>query len=178
LAASYVNLVTPGTKDLTTTSAPTFDTASGWAFDGSANFLSTNTVIVNNQQWSFICRFSDTVAKASGVMGIAQGGYYALQPKRASGTERGYWAGDFLGFSPAMTSGVMCVAGNKPYKDGLAETGTIATAAGTIIYSMRLGGWTGGSETFYQCKIQAAAIYNTPLSAAQVLAVSTAMAAI
>ena len=39
LAASYVNLVTPGTYDAAPGTAPTFDSALGWTFDGTSQYL-------------------------------------------------------------------------------------------------------------------------------------------
>jgi len=59
LAASYVNLVTPGTYDAAPGTAPTWDATSGWIFNGSTQYLTTGITPVIDQSYSAIVRFTD-----------------------------------------------------------------------------------------------------------------------
>jgi hypothetical protein len=49
LAASYVNLANPGTYDAAPGTAPTFDAATGWTFNGSTQYLTTG--VTNGAAW-------------------------------------------------------------------------------------------------------------------------------
>src|SRR4030042_328416 len=64
-AASKVNIVNPGTYDLTDGAAfPTWDVVNGWTFaDGSLQYLSISRAIKTAVPLSMVCRFNaDTVA--------------------------------------------------------------------------------------------------------------------
>jgi hypothetical protein len=56
-AASKVNLANPGTYNATEGTAPAFDTAVGWTFNGTTMFLETGIVPdLSAQAWSVIVR--------------------------------------------------------------------------------------------------------------------------
>ena len=57
LAASYVNLITPGTYNAAPGTAPTFDAATGWTFNGSTQYLTTGVVPASG--YSMLVRVAD-----------------------------------------------------------------------------------------------------------------------
>ena len=179
LADSYVNLNAPGVNNAAPGVAPTWATGTGWTFNGSTQWLIVGSVVpTNNQTWSYIVRFSGASNTGSlGGTGTGSNPYISLQPFRGPGTGRSYSNGGELVFAGAYASGIMAVAGNACYINGAPEPGPIPTTAGVLpgfgIGRTHIGG------TYIAANIQACAIYQTmPLSAAQVLAVSTAMAAL
>ena len=69
LAASYVNLANPGTYNLTTTSAPSWANATGWSFNGTANYLNTG-IVPNSKNWTYIAAFTDSAAAGRCLLGV------------------------------------------------------------------------------------------------------------
>jgi hypothetical protein len=183
LAASYSNLASPGTYDAAPGVAPSFDAATGWTFDGSTQYLTTGVVPANDQTWSMLIRFSNRANQSALAAGWTTAAY---------GRGFGVWlynAGNYYdngnelyAASGAHNSGVVGIAGNKGYRDGRAEAGTIGGWTGTSLAQIPIGALfvhsTGNYSNKYAGKIQALAIYNTTLSAAQALAISSAMAAL
>ena len=181
LAASYTNLANPGVFNAAPGVAPTFAAATGWTFNGSTQYLTTGVVPVNNQTWSLIVRFSNVGSFGVPVFACASAGgatpYFGVEPWDNSANQRRYFAGNIYGTGTRAAGGVMAVAGNQGYYNGSADGGTIPTAAGTLqaFFIGKLGLFNG---FWFAGKIQALAIYNTTLSAAQVAVISTAMAAL
>jgi len=180
LAASKVNLANPGTYDAAAGSDPSFDTSYGWSFNGTSQYLTTGIVPLVNQTWSAIVRFTD----------FAQTGFNALFGSSHAGgkgfiiartASYYYYNGGALNIATPLADGVSGFAGNKGYRNGVAETGTIGTD-GTNIYDIYIGTFNNvGSPTFgagNTKKIQAFAIYDTVLTSTQMGLLSTAMAAL
>lgn len=173
LAASYTNLANPGTYDAAPGTAPTLG-ADGWTFNGSTQYLTTGVVPANG--WSVIARFSDASDLGANRLWSCFGGGNEMgyQSARLAAT-----ANYLLGSGAVLagvndTGGVACIAGTTGYFNGansVALSGNVGTAA------YELARRTDGGR-YLACNIQAVAIYNTTLSAAQVLAISTAMAAL
>ena len=186
LSASYDNIAAPGngladgTYDAAPGVAPTFDTATGWTLAGS-QYLTTGVVPVNNQTWSLIVRFSNVGSFGVPVFACASAAgatpYLGVEPWDNASNSRRYFAGNIYSTSTRVDNGVMAVAGNQGYYNGSADGGTIGTATGTFqaIFIGKLGLYNG---FWFTGKIQALAIYNATLSAAQVAAISAAMAAL
>lgn len=175
LAASYTNLANPGTYDAAPGTAPTFDTATGWTFNGSTQYLTTSITPVNNQTWSALIRFSDTTNNAGVMFGHAATAAFQITPRYSNLAI--YSSGGSLTAASSLANGVIGMAGNVAYRNGSAETGTIASGAGTFAAVM-IGARSNASNVanaLWIGKIQAVAIYNTTLSAAQVAAISSAM---
>lgn len=189
LAASYVNLANPGVNDAAPGVAPTWASATGWTFNGTpwtGQYLTTGGLApANDQQWSVVCRFSDgpTTAQSMCLFGSASSGgvapYFLIFP---------YWPalnglygnGNYQSGLAPLSAGVVGFAGDKVYLDGVAQSGTIGTAAGTFL-SPYIGARhdKGSPASFYWAgKVQALAVYNTPLTAAQMLAIYTAASAL
>ena len=79
LAESYVNLVNPGTYDLSGGTAPTWAAESGWTFNGADQYKTTGIDPAANatQTWSMIVRYSNCTAGAGFMMGSTDGiGHY------------------------------------------------------------------------------------------------------
>ncbi len=171
LAASYTNLANPGTYTAAPGTAPTFDTATGWTFNGSTQYLSTG-IIPPTSAWTYLCRFSN--ATGGQLFGFYSGAATTTVFPNTGGF-RYYYNRAELKKASGVTSGVIGVAGSTAYLDG-ADDGAIAIPwTGNTTNIVLLG---FGNVTRYNGKIQALAIYDTTLSAAQVAAISAAMAAL
>jgi hypothetical protein len=174
LATSYVNLVNPGTYNAAPGVAPTFNAATGWTFALSA-YLSTGITGALPGTWTMLIRLSDVDTAA---------GRYAMGTHDANNNKRWWiqiaaannvYAVGSTGSAgiASKTAGVLAVAGREIYHDGV-SAGTVALgtyeAATEAIF---IGGRIAAASLIG--KIQAVAIYNSVLSSAQVLAVSSAM---
>lgn len=185
LAASYVNLANPGTNDAAPGVAPTFNTAVGWTFNGSTQYLTTGVVPASG--WAAIVRFSN-VTSAAGVRALLGEGFtdasLAIFPRWTGGTGVQYYNGlsaGFLNKSPVLLGGVLAVSGNTAYRDGVTESGTMGAWTGSNTWGIYIGAYNVNGTTpsgFLACDIQAAAIYPSTLTAGMVAAVSAAMAAL
>jgi hypothetical protein len=185
LAASYVNLANPGTYDLTAVAAPTFDTATGWAFDGLTQYLKTG-VTPTDQNWTYIVRFSDAVQKdAADVIGrrSTDGFYVQITPCPLGSNMVSYRHGGGTNqrAAPRLAAGVLAIAGPSAYRNGVDDGVTLTNAAAVGVGDLWIGcmdkyGTT--AESFFPGKVQAVAIYNTVLSQPQVAAITARMAAL
>jgi hypothetical protein len=184
LAASYVNLANPGTYDAAPGVAPTWGAATGWIFNGTNQNLRVS--VRAESGWAAIIRFSDapTSPPSRGLFGqIATNARMAISP--LGGTTPffvDYYNGGLqLAVAPGLTGGVLGVSGNRAYRNGLQETGTLGNWTGTAFDIIAIGAWALSNTTvgvFQPCRVQAFALYNTTLTAPQVAAVSAAMAAL
>ncbi|MFA5828541.1 MAG: LamG-like jellyroll fold domain-containing protein [Candidatus Shapirobacteria bacterium] len=180
-AASYVNLANPGTYNLTSGTAPTWSASTGWTFNGTNQFLTTGLTPSANT-WSYLVRFSDanTSDYWRAIIGTTDNNNWsvAVYPIAGGGGYKAYYNGhyDSLYLSGAVASGVMGMSYNKGYLNGTSEPGTIP-----IINPPNKNLYIGakntnsGADSFLPGKIQAAAIYNTTLTADQVANVTDAM---
>lgn len=175
LAASYVNLANPGTFDAAPGTAPAFDTATGWTFDAaSSQYLTTG--ITPASGYSMIVRFSD-ISNANSIIGqFTNNARFFISPNQSGIVV--YGSGQFVTTSPGITSGVLAIAGQQGYRNGTADGASIGTWTTTASYAIILGARNLVPINYGAGKIQAAAIYNTTLTAPQVAAISAAMAAL
>ena len=180
LAASKVNLANPGTYDAFGAVPPTFNTSTGWTFDGISQVLATG-IMPTIQDYTGIVQFSG-VSGGGGTWMF--GGFgsrlFGIQPIDDQGSPNvAYLNGSFVRVSPSLTSGNLAIAGNQGYRNGIADGGTIASGTGThvdvYIGALNNGGGDAGHRS---CVIQAIAFYNNVLTSGQVAAVATAMAAL
>jgi hypothetical protein len=187
LAASYDNIAAPGngladgTYDATPGVAPTFNASTGWTFNGSTQHMIAAVVV--EETWTVLCQFSEfTDAQEKVLFGFERGGYSCnvwVEPCRSSGVR--YSHGGQTTRSPKATLGNLGLAGNQPYRNGVADGGALAAWAGKNEFRpLYIGAWnyTGNAVWHAACKIQAVAIYNTTLTAPQVASISAAMAAL
>ncbi len=181
LAASYVNISSSGTNNAAPGVAPTFSTADGWTFNGTTQYLDTGLVPPNDQSWSMFIRFSDSSGDSVCVGGLqSPPGSFGLYCRTNSETEVIYMNSNTAGssVSPAMTSGVLGVSGNRGYRNGVTEGSDILAEAGPITISIFLGAlnFQGVAASFCPCKIQAVWISQSSLTAPQALSLATRMA--
>ena len=178
ISASKVNIIAPGTHDLTNhTTAPTWDATNGWTFGIGAALISDLMAIGT---WTLIVRFSNAdLAVESFLIGAFDGtGSHNFGIGLQSNQVR-YTSSNDVNKTPQLTSGVLGIANTKGFRAGTAEVTTL-TGAGQATKVLWVGalnnnGSIYGARAKY---IQAAAIYTSTLTDAQITAVSTAMAAL
>lgn len=182
LAASYVNLVTPGTYNAAPGTAPTWDATGGWTFlRTSSQYLLTGITPAASRTYSMVVRYSDANLAVNMVLAGAElnGGAFPAFYTRISGVANifVYANGATANGSAEAAAGVVGVGGTKAYLNGVDEGVTIGAVAGSIpeIY-IGARDFSGVADMFASAKIQALAIYNVTLTASQVAAVSAAMA--
>lgn len=183
-ASSYINLVTPGTNDLTTTSAPSWTAADGWSFNGST-FLDTGFVPADNQTWTAIVQYQGcTVLASNYIFGSYSAGgasVFGVQPNRMGGVLAQYGdAGSYVINSPVQATGNLALAGRTVYRNGVADALTLpAMTPGRTYATTYIGGshlTTGAlNQAITAGKVQCFALYNTVLSAVQVAAIYAAI---
>lgn len=176
LAASYTNLANSGTNNAAPGTAPTWASATGWVFNGSTQYLTTGVVPADG--WSAICRYSNRSSTAGYVMGIGQtvGQYFGFIPTASNVI---YGLGGTISVAPALDSGVVAISGQRAYRNGSVDGGTISSWSGTTSLIIYIGAANRGvPNNYFAGNIQAIAIYSDTLSGAEVAAVSAAMAAL
>lgn len=168
LAASYVNLVNPGTYDAAPGNAPGWSSGTGWVFSG-AEYLGTG---LSQGLHTWLVYFANAVSN-----GFAFGAEYQKAAPR--------WYGNILVQSRSgqpfygggdMTSGVLCLAGDYAvYKDGtlLASGSPGGTTPRTGEYYVGANNASGPQSNFIG-DILAIAIWNSVLTADEVAAVCAA----
>lgn len=179
LAASYTNLVNPGTYDAAPGVAPTL-TADGWTFNGTTEYLTTGVTIPSSTQtpYSFLLRFSAATSwpypfgflcgclNASSY-GFCFGSYFGVVQ---------FFNGNSVS-STGASSGTYGIAGNQAFENGTAHGGAIAVSgtAWTDTFFIGCRSVGGTPNSFIAFKAQAFAIYSDTLTAGEVAAVSAAM---
>lgn len=179
LAASYINLANPGTYDAAPGTAPSFDTATGWTFAAaSSQYLTTGIVFGVN--WTILVRVGSATQSFGYLIG-AQSTSAALNVgfMPYGSTSRYYVHGTQLAIAGAQTgASIMAIAGANGYLNGALEAGSMTPGAGvnrTLFIAARN---TGSASNHFSGIIRAIAIYNSTLTAAQVAALTTKMAAL
>lgn len=177
LAASYVNLANPGTRNATApTAAPAHAQGTGWTFTAaSSQYLNTNTALANLQTviiW---------VEDASGIYAIgsfvSSGGVREtnIRPVNASNTTFRRSATNIT-VPGATRGGILATAGTDAYKNGI-DIGNFPAWSGASGLSYFIGclNTDGVAANFYGGRVLRVAIYNIVLTADQIDAVVRAM---
>lgn len=179
-AASYKNLINPGTMDLVTGAVPpTFSAETGWSWDGSTQHCMETGFVPTSQDCSYMIRFSDCVdATYKAVLAYSTTNASVSIQAQATSNNVGYVNGAATtSVSPKLLSGILGIAGNKAYRNGVAEGSDLAAWGATNNKKISIaGGGTGFLGA--QVKVQALIIYNSVLTPTQMLALAQAMAAI
>jgi hypothetical protein len=181
LAASYINLITPGTLDAALGVAPTFNTATGWTFDGTSQYLKTGVVPAANQGGTVIINFNAAAVSGNPFFGVYESATNRLRAyPRHTGGSRFYQHNSSTSFVGTLTSGVIAIAGVQPYLNGSAEASALAVQTATPTTEMYIGGYNNGgvAEGLAGSTITQFVYYDTVLNPTQVAAVSDAMAAL
>jgi len=183
LAASYVNLVNPGTFDAAPGVAPTHSAATGWGFlRTSGNYLITG--IVAAAAWSIFIRFSDVPLSGAfeyTLIGASTGSNRTwLQPYPGTTAVRQYrnTGATQLNVATAVASGVMGFAGNQAYYNSALDGTIVSGPAPTDALFVGANNQDGIAGRFLSGNIQAIAICSSTQTAPQIAAVSAAMAAL
>lgn len=172
LAASYVNLATPGTYDAAQGVAPTWDTETGWLFNGTSQYLTSGYVLSDG--FSMIVRFSNAAAGATSICGEE---WQFIAPQWNAQRNWRY-GGIQTQLASNLAHGVMAITKPAGYVSGVAE----AINSGSFWHTESpafIGARNfAGSPMCAQVDIQAFAIYSDTLTAGEVAVVSAAMAAL
>jgi len=185
LEASYVNLAQPGTYDLTVpNTAPAFNTATGWTF-GTNKYLATGIGPASTQYWTLLLRFSngpsETASSPAGILANGKAGFFP-QPFRGNTLGgRRYFQGEVVakGNGTGVTSGVIGIAGNKAFYNGEDEGLSLGTGVDASPYPFFVGAFNSYTTlTYWDGTIQCVVFYSTTLSAPDVAALTTRMAAL
>ena len=180
LASSYINLANPGTYNAAPGTAPTWDVVNGWKFLGSSSQYLTTGIVVS-VGWSIVVRFSNWSVLSTYLFGAYDGATTTIVGicpwnRNTPDITNAFWNGKIINRGIIVgTSGVYTISGANCYANGMAD-GTLinAFAPTNALYISALN--KDGVATFLGTGyIQAFAIYNTTLIAAQVLAVTNAM---
>lgn len=178
LSASYVNLANPGTNNLELGVAPTWTMPDGWTFNGTSQYLKTKIVPANDQSWSMIARFSGYTTDGRYICGSAGSGSTRFYLAQFGGSLYGNGSQSLIN-QTIVQSAVMCVSGASGYWNGNVQVSNISPWAGSA-FAIYIGcrNISGAAGSLMAGNIQAVAIYNSVLSAAQVLAITNAMNAL
>lgn len=188
IANSYINLNDPGTDDLATSGpAPSFNTLTGWTFNGTNQALINTGVLLGTAYSMILAVSADTSSDvAKYIAGTSETGEEFLISATAGGNAN-YQKGLVSGSKAGGTGirGIVRLTDGSDYVLDPANPGQTLTPAlgigaitGTIGFAIGAERGTFGQSNFAACTIKAAVVYNTELSAAQVLAVGLAMAAL
>ena len=180
LAASYISRANPGTYDAAPGVAPTWASGTGWTFNGSTQYLTTGVAMGSG--YTMIARYSGVLAATGSILGARSATpYFYMRPRSsaASGRSQYVWgAASLTGAALNQASGVVAMAGNACYFNGSLEGSVSSTFSGSSV-ALFVGAYNNGSPAdFFAGNVLAVAIYNTTLTAPQVAAISTAMAAL
>lgn len=178
LAASYVNLVSPGTYNAAPGTAPELH-ANGWTANSSA-FLKTGLVPAGTD-WTIISRHISISNSTHGFFGVYHGATQCLLVRHIADNVNYYNGGSVYDNAGSFLSGVVAISGKNVYRNGV-DTGNISAGGTNPTAEIFLMCYNNGSGTA-TAKMQngylaGCAVWNSTLTPAQVLAVSTAMAAL
>lgn len=175
LAASYSNLNNPGTNDATLGVAPSWAAGTGWTFNGTSQYLKTG-IIPNGANYSCIVRISGSTATLQGLVSCSNTA--DTQLFGFSSLSNMYYLNGNYASSGTYGSGTYAVAGSKGYKNGV-DVGITLSNLGCP-YEIYIGARNeeGTANRFMSDSIIGLAVYSKALSASEVAAVTTAMAAL
>jgi hypothetical protein len=135
LAASYINLANPGTFDIVPGVAPSFNTLTGWGFNGLTQFLRTG--VVPQVNYTIICQYN--LSAAVTVFGVFETGPNTLHLVQPSSVTTYNGMGNAVN-NPAHLTGNYGFAGYQPYRDGLPEPNMITALPAICTLEMYIGG--------------------------------------
>lgn len=184
LMASYINIINPGTYDITATTAPTFNAATGWEFNGTDMYLKTGITGLNLTTHTIIICFADWIEKETDttILGsfTTSAANATIIQQKYSGTTMRTFNGGYVDNGVRVITGTYGIAGKTPYRNGVAETNVIASGDVTTPNELYIGCYNnnGFVAQHAQVKIQSLVIYSSILTAPQYKKVSDAMLSI
>ncbi len=181
-ADSLVNEAQPGDHNLTEAGTVGWDSTNGWSSSGSSNHLDTG--LTPAAGWSMLVQFSGLTAGASvfiaGEWDGGAGGSFQVYLRSSTDVVR-YNDGGGLEVSPRLLNGNLGIGGQKSYRNGTQETGTIPSWSASAADDIQLLARPDGEWIQSGACIRAVAIYKpdgsgNALAAAQFAAIADAMA--
>jgi hypothetical protein len=188
-AASKTNLANPGTYDATDGAAyPTWDTSTGWSFNGSSQYLKTNYVPSAGANLSVFAR-ANQLANGTHAINTIVGMHAASSPYNGvwlrlyakAGTYSRYGNDGVSSIISTQTTGdhVIGVAGREGFLDGTSEATFSDITQAFPAYDLYIGAIHYSSTIqFFYGSIYAVSIYEGVLTTAQISSLTTAMAAL
>jgi hypothetical protein len=178
LAASYVNLANPGTYDATVGVSPDLD--AGWKFSGASQYLIGPPATSDG----FAIRFSEATYNSCWVLGATKSTHELGFVNRKDTANRLYknthnYGGNTI-IGGAIDSGVVVINNTACYLNSISDGTTQGSFAETINIWIGARNNNGVANGFTNGRIQAVCFFasGTTLTAAQIAALSAAMAAL
>ena len=180
LAASYVNLANPGTYNAAPGVSPNFDSA-GWVFTGTQWLTTGINPNGTKKLYSIFIRVSNIgdTASPQALLGSYDTSLNSLLIFFVANKYQFYSSGGFDSTEVVSSAGgVIGISGANGYVNGInvctiPDGLNLDLASGVITIAS-----TNNTRILKSGKVQAVAIYNTPLTAPQVAALTAAMAAL
>jgi hypothetical protein len=186
-AASLIDLTGNGNNagDPGGANTPDWDAVNGWDFDATASeYLTTAFVPGDDNTQSVIVQFTGASVNGGMLAGARHDSdsQVYLGPRKGGSDDREYANAGAVTAGARVASGNMAVAGNRGYYNGIAEGAAMGAWVGGIalvpLHIGRLNRDDAAPGNYFTGYIQALVIYDSTITAAQVLAVATAMAAL
>lgn len=183
-ATSLTDLSGNGNNLVRVGNDPLWNVATGWSdFLGQSAALETSFVPQNDQSQTMIVQYAGNPA-ASNVNTLA-GAYTAANRAfrlraRSAANVIIYDNGALQAGAAWLVAGNLAVSGSQGYRNGVADGGAIGAWGGASTFSVWIGAlnFAGVALGYFDKEIHAVAIYDVAITAPQVLAVATAMAAL
>lgn len=180
LANSYLDLTGNG-NNCGPGVAPGWAAGVGWSFDGATQYLLTGFGPQNDQSQSVLCQYANFAS--AGVNNYVVGSGDTTRAFLLHGNRAGaaclYGNGQSAIVAPPLLAGNLGVAGNQGYRNGVADGGALGVWTLAPLGDTAIGcSWRGFPNYFAQVDVIAVAIYDCVLTAPQMLAIATAMAAL
>jgi hypothetical protein len=158
---------------------PAWNAVQGWF-----NFVALNrcldTGIIPASGWSLLIQYANAPVNNSFNIGQKDHGntWFAISPNRAAGVV--YCSGGIVTVAPGLATGNLGIAGQQGYRNGAADGAPTPAWAGPTTQSVYIGAFNnnGAAASWSAADIWAASLYNCILTAPQMLAVATGMAAL
>lgn len=189
-AASLVNLATPGTLNAYEGVAPAWDTAVGWTFNGTSQYLYIPNInpFPNDQSWSVLIQATLGVGGSGYASPCGMYTYFGPGDSATFGWQTGStraffyysYSGGQYGTNSG-TSGNLGIAGNKAYLNGTYKGDIPAAGSGAHSGNMAIGARrtaVAARDAYFPGIVAAFALYSDTLTAGEVATLSAAMAAL
>ena len=177
-AASYINIVTPGTYNITAPTAPAWATGTGWKFNGSTQYLQTG--IIPGSGWSMIIFYGLHPCSGTKVLAGCTGDVSATTRFWISPDSTGIFysgGGSSSAVYARQMDGIVAVAGQAGYRGvGKQDVTGITAWSGAIDDEIMIGclNNNGVRGNYTSAYIHAIAVYNSTLTQPQIAAVASA----
>lgn len=173
LASSYINIANPGTYNAAPGAEPDWNTTDGWIGTGSNKYLTTG-IVANTGTWSFIVRFSDAPSVDNPIGSLTTNKKWSYTPNYGGSSVRAYINNtETIVRGSLMTDGVFCLSGGKAYIDGIFIQDCAGVAVDSDDIYLLAANLDDAPTRQFGGKIQAIAIYNSTLTPAQVLTITS-----